>query len=323
MKSQSLKRPRDIPFGNIGDNQRGDIKRLINPPIYRNDDYYWIRDDERQNPEILELLESENKTTKEVMACTQSLQEELFLEMKCRVQENKTSFPYKFYSSDYVHYTKYFKGSGYPVYYRKNKLEQEELLLDVNDIALNRTNCDVVNVKTSFDGKILSYCVDYQGNEEYELVLKDLETNKSLEYNIKPLLYAKYLWSYNNKEIYYVLPDGANRMCELYVYDIFTHTNKLLYREDDLLFSLEISHSSDLKYIFVDVHSSTTSEGYMINPNVSHQLHLIKDREPGIKYQTDIYDNNHLLIKTNINGMTNFGLMYQSFDPLTMKFQKN
>lgn len=34
----------------------------------REDNYYWIRDDERKNPEMLAYLEEENNYTKAVMA---------------------------------------------------------------------------------------------------------------------------------------------------------------------------------------------------------------------------------------------------------------
>ena len=76
----------------------------------RVDDYYWLR--ERQNPEVLAYLEAENAYTEAVMANTQSLQEELFEELKNRIQPDESSVPALFYG--YYYYKRFEEGLEYP-----------------------------------------------------------------------------------------------------------------------------------------------------------------------------------------------------------------
>ena len=55
----------------------------------RVDNYYWMRDDNRQDPEILTHLEAENDYLKAVMAPHEALKNQLFEEMKGKVDDKK------------------------------------------------------------------------------------------------------------------------------------------------------------------------------------------------------------------------------------------
>ena len=57
------------------------------------DEYAWMRDDERTDPDVLAHLEAENAHTADVLAGTAGLQEQIFQEIKGRVQETDLSVP--------------------------------------------------------------------------------------------------------------------------------------------------------------------------------------------------------------------------------------
>ncbi|MBD3854857.1 MAG: oligopeptidase B, partial [Acidobacteria bacterium] len=57
----------------------------------RVDDYYWLR--ERTNPEVLAYLEAENAYTSSMMAATETFQEELFQELKNRIDPDDSTVP--------------------------------------------------------------------------------------------------------------------------------------------------------------------------------------------------------------------------------------
>lgn len=99
----------------------------------RLDPYYWMND--RENPEVINYLNEENDFTKEVMKSTETFQEDLFQEMKGRIKEDDQSVPY--FKSGYFWYSRYEKGSEYPLYCRKkeNLENTEEIILDVNELA--------------------------------------------------------------------------------------------------------------------------------------------------------------------------------------------
>ncbi len=107
----------------------------------RIDEYYWLN--ERENPKVIDYLNQENSFLKSELAHTEELQEELFLEMKSRIKEDDQSVPFEL--NDYWYYTRYEEGKEYPYYCRKlGSLEaQEEIILDVNEMAEGQAFCNV------------------------------------------------------------------------------------------------------------------------------------------------------------------------------------
>ncbi|STS83644.1 protease 2 [Klebsiella pneumoniae] len=59
----------------------------------RIDNYYWLRDDERARPDVLEYLHAENAYGKQVMDSQLSLQERLLKEIIDRIPQREVSAP--------------------------------------------------------------------------------------------------------------------------------------------------------------------------------------------------------------------------------------
>ena len=70
---------------------------MVRPVAHRNhadiriDDYGWLRN--REDPEVLEYLEQENRYTDAVMRPTEDLQSALYEEMRARIKETDLSVP--------------------------------------------------------------------------------------------------------------------------------------------------------------------------------------------------------------------------------------
>ena len=60
----------------------------------RIDNYYWLRDDERARPEVLDYLHQENDYGKKVMDSQSSLQERVLKEIIDRIPQREVSAPY-------------------------------------------------------------------------------------------------------------------------------------------------------------------------------------------------------------------------------------
>ena len=71
-------------------------KVLQNHGYNRIDEYYWIRDDLRQNETVIELLELENAYTDAVMKHTTGLQKSLIEELSSRLPSAKKSVPIQY-----------------------------------------------------------------------------------------------------------------------------------------------------------------------------------------------------------------------------------
>jgi hypothetical protein len=60
----------------------------------RIDNYYWLRDDERADAQVLDYLHQENDYGRQVMSTQQALQDRLLKEMIDRIPQRDVSAPY-------------------------------------------------------------------------------------------------------------------------------------------------------------------------------------------------------------------------------------
>ena len=119
----------------------GDRRRL--------DEYYWIRDDSRTDPQVLGLLEAENDYTAQVLAHTEKLQQTLFEEITGRLTDSDMSVPVR--NGPFFYVRRFNKGGEYPVYVRYPVAEPEakQLLLDANSLSKGHDFYQLGNWKVS------------------------------------------------------------------------------------------------------------------------------------------------------------------------------
>ncbi len=67
----------------------------VKGPPERNDPYYWLRDDKRQNPDMLSYLKAENAYADAVLAPTKALQDKIYSEIVSRIKQDVSSVPYR------------------------------------------------------------------------------------------------------------------------------------------------------------------------------------------------------------------------------------
>jgi oligopeptidase B len=83
----------------------------------RIDPFFWLRDDERKDKQVLSYLHEENAHTAAVLADTEALQEELFDEMKGRIKEADESVAVRRHG--WYYYTRTLEGKQYVVHCRR------------------------------------------------------------------------------------------------------------------------------------------------------------------------------------------------------------
>ena len=117
----------------------------------RNDDYYWLRDDSREDKAMLAYLNAENAYTDAVLAPTKPLQEKLYGEIVGRIKQDDASVPYR--ERGYWYYTRFETGKDYPIKARrKGSMDApEEILLDVNAMAEGKGYFNVGDAQVSQD----------------------------------------------------------------------------------------------------------------------------------------------------------------------------
>ena len=83
----------------------------------RQDPWYWLRDDQRKDPQMLAYLEAENAWHAKVMAPLAPLQQKLYDEIVGRLKQDDASVPVR--HRGYWYYTRYETGRQYPIHARR------------------------------------------------------------------------------------------------------------------------------------------------------------------------------------------------------------
>ena len=101
----------------------------------RADEYYWLRDDARKDPDVIGYLEAENAYLEAMQAHVKPLEDRIYGEIVARIKQDDATVPYR--RRGYWYYTRYETGSEYPVHARKaGTLDApEQVMLDVNVLA--------------------------------------------------------------------------------------------------------------------------------------------------------------------------------------------
>jgi len=94
----------------------GRVHRVESPQGPREDPYYWLRDDSRTAPEVLDHLRAENDYTAAVLGPVQPLIDDLYGEIVARLKQDDSTVPVR--HRGYWYWSHYDAGSEYPEYLR-------------------------------------------------------------------------------------------------------------------------------------------------------------------------------------------------------------
>jgi oligopeptidase B len=278
----------------------------------RIDPYYWLR--ERENPEVISYLESENNFYLTESSSTKALQDSLFVEMKSRIKEDDESVPYQLRGYWYI--TRYEKGKNYPIYTRKKgSLESdEEVLFNVNEFAEDHSYFKLSGIKITPNNKMASFATDSVGRRIYTLQFKDLSTGDILTTKIENTT-GNSAWANDNKTLFYARQHPETlRSYQIYKHVLGTSPEEdvLVYEEKDETFSTYVYKSKSQKYLIIGSNSTTTSDYKILNantPNANFEDFTKKRRD--LEYGIAHYDDSFYIL-TNQNEAKNFKLMKTS-----------
>jgi len=222
------------------------------------DDYFWLR--YKENQEVINYLNKENDYTKAKTKHLEPFITQLFEEMRNRIKEDDESVPYKF--KDYYYYNRDVKGKEYKVYCRKYKTldAEEEVLLDLNELAKNYKYYKLQTFQISPNQKMLAYSIDNTGYEKFIIEIKNLETGETTSTGIENIGW-NFEWA-DDKTIYYTIRDEAQRPYALkrHVLGSSVKEDKVIFEEEDIERRLSLWKSKDQKYLFLNSESTTSSE---------------------------------------------------------------
>ena len=261
------------------------------------DDYFWFR--EKENPELLRYLDAEEAYTNALMKPTEALQETLYQEMLSRVDQTDASVPFQ--KGEFLYYTRYEAGKQYPVYARKRSADApEEVLLDVNALAVGQSYMGIRAFEVSDDGNLLAFSTDNTGYRRYVLQVKDLRTGVVLPDRIENV--TSVAWAADSKTIFYVTEDDAKRPDRLWRHRLGESRDALLFNESDALYRIFTWRSRSGQYVFMTSGSKAADEvRYLRADQPEAPFRVIAQRRVGHEYSVD-HSGDHFYIVTNDRG---------------------
>lgn len=267
----------------------------------RTDNYYWLRDDSRKDPNVLDYLNAENAYTESVMKEGKALEETLFNEMVSRMAQNDESVPYIY--NGYTYRTIYQEGKDFPIYQRKpvNSEGEWEVLVDGNERAKGHEFYQLGDLTISPDNKRIAIAEDKEGRRNYNVAYKDLSENTWKE-NVLTNISANLVWANDSKTLFYVDKDPQT----LLPYQIYRHQygtdrkqDVKIFEENDDRFYTWMGKSKSEDYILVSIESSTTSESRLIDANAPEKpMVIFSARQEGREYDIDHF-NGEFYIRSN------------------------
>lgn len=284
-------------------------KKLTTHGHTRIDNYYWMNN--REDQRVIDYLNAENEYYNQMTAHTKKFQEELFEEMKSRIQEDDESVPYL--KNGYYYITRYEKGKDYPIYSRKKgSLDaKEEIMFDCNQMAEGQKYFNLGSVSISEDNKLALFSTDLIGRRQYTLQIKNLETGEILSDKIENTTGGG-TWANDNQTFFYTKKDEVTlRSDKIYRHELGSKSAKdvLVFHEKDETFNTFVYKEKSNTYLIIGSGSTVSNEYRILDANTPKgEFKLFQKRERDLEHSISYY-NGEFYIVTNKDGATNFKVM--------------
>lgn len=184
----------------------------------RVDDYYWLRDDERADPQVLDYLQAENAFTDAALKPQQALRETLYEEMVARIPQQEHSVPYVRHG--YRYQTRFEPGNEYAIYVRQPEAENAhwDTLIDGNQRAEQREFYTLGGLEVSPDNQQLAVAEDFLSRRQYDIRFKNL-SNDTWADEVLENTSGSFEWANDSSTLYYVRKHAKT----LLPYQVYRH----------------------------------------------------------------------------------------------------
>ncbi|MGS0537021.1 S9 family peptidase [Pseudoalteromonas sp. SaAl2] len=256
----------------------------------RVDEYYWMRDDEREAPEILEHLNAENEYCDKQLAPIKSFQTQLFDELKGRIVKDDNSFPVK--DGQFWYHAEVRGDDEYARHYRSSDISSndKQLLLDVNKLATGYEFYDLGEVAISPNEQLLAYSEDTEGRRIYTVKFKVISDDCLLD-DVLENTEGQVVWANDNQTVFYVKKDLKTLLgFQVYRHALGTSQNDdvLVYEEHDRSYFMGLGKSRDESLIIIDLASTETNDTWVLDANQpSGEFSQLMPREEGHEFDID------------------------------------
>jgi oligopeptidase B len=288
------------------------------------DDYEWLRD--KESPDTLAYLEAENEYTQARTRHLESLREQLFSEIKTRTQETDLSVPVRV--GNHWYYSRTIEGKQYglscrrpvegaddwipPVLDASAPPPDEQVLLDLNEMAEGHDFFSMGASSVSPDGRRLAFSTDVAGDERFLLQVKELESGELLADQIPGTSYGA-TWDLQGEHLFYTTVDDAWRADKIWRHRLGTDPAEdvLVHHESDERFWVSVGRTRSDRYLVIGSGSKVTSEYRILDAtNPTGEFRVVAPRRQGVEYGVEhaVLGGQDVLLVLHNDGAENFEL---------------
>jgi oligopeptidase B len=288
---------------------------LKSPHGTRVDDYYWLRDDQRKDPEVLAYLRAENAYKDAMLARVKPLQEQLYDEIIGRIKKDDSTVPYR--DRGYYYYRRYETDGEYPIYARKQgPVDQpEEILRGGNQLAAGHDFYQIANYEVSQHGSLLAWADDTTGRRLYTIHFKDLATGRILPDTITGNE-SDLVWADDDETLFYIERDPVTLQgmrVKRHRLGTDSADDPVVYELDDKSFHMSLGRTGDDRYIVLHMGSKITDEvRFLPADQAEGEFQVLLPRETNHEYDVEHIDD-RWIIRSNWRAK-NFRLMQATDD---------
>ena len=288
----------------------------------RQDEYYWLRDDERQNPQMLAYLNAENAYADAIMQPLEALEDTLYDEILARIKQDDSTVPAL--EDGYWYYIRHEHGHEYPIYARRTDaagldatsiqaanargdFAGETVLLNVNELAQEHDYYSAFPAAISRDNRLMVWAEDTTGRRQYTLRIKDLQSGADLP-DVLPGTSGNAVWADDGKTLFYVENDPDT----LLTVRVKKHTlgtdaaqDDTVYEEADDSFYMGLARSRDDRYLLITLENTVSGEVRYTTADNPGDFKVLAARERDVEYTADHFDG-RWIIHTNADGAQNY-----------------
>ena len=291
----------------------------------RGDEYYWLRDDKRENADVLAYLQAENAYADQVMAPLKPVEDRLYEEIVGRIKQDDSSIPAR--ERGWWYYARYEAGKDYPIHARRpdgpgvdalsiqranerGDFSGEQVLLDVNALAEGKDYYAIGAYEISPDNTIMAWADDTNGRRQYTFRFRNLVTGEDYPEQIAGTS-GDLVFADDNRTVFYVENDPdtlLTKRVKRHVIGTDPADDAVVYEEHDDSFYMGVDRTRDDRYIVIGV-SSTVSDELRYAPAADpREFTVLAGRERELEYSAD-HLGGRWVILTNADGAKNFKLV--------------
>ncbi|NNN00496.1 MAG: S9 family peptidase [Acidimicrobiaceae bacterium] len=301
----------------------------------REDPYYWLMD--RDDEEVLAHLRAENEYLAHQLVALKPLENELFSEIKSRIEETDISVPVR--RGAWWYYERTVEGLNYPISCRmrangddwtppeidpNQSLVGEQVILDENVEAGTRDFLSVGVLAVSPDDRWVAVGTDFDGDERHDLSVRPLADQEPLDDTLNDVYYG-FAWATDSQHFFYTKVDDSMRPWQLWRHQLGTPASAdvLVFQEDDAQYTVSVGRSRDDAMIVVMVGSSMTSEIHFVRASdPTAPLTMLEIRRHGIEYSVEHFTDSSgrgWWLKVTNEDATDFRLLASRVDAIAWR----